>query len=553
MAGRKGMLSAHAVAEATTGPSGASSAVARRHGGQGRLQVPRQVSQCAILKKVKGATITLPNYFARSLKDHAEAPALEWRGQLSTFGQVARRADRIARVLRGRGIVKGDRLALYLPNSPLWIELYLACVSIGAIAVPVNILYRDREIGHIVADVEPSAVVARNSPVPGVDQRLVWPVDELVGHQAADLPTDVDDPAAASVALSAEPPDDPSDPALIVYTSGTTGRPKGAVLSHANLVANAAALLTAWRITSRDRLLLTLPLFHVHGLGNGLHCWLGSGCLLRLEERFDHQLAAQWFREFRPTVFFGVPTIYSRLVEIDERTARDLGSSARLFVSGSAPLPSALLERFEERFGHRILERYGMTETLMTLGNPLDGERRAGSVGVPLPGVEARVADANDTPLPDGAVGELQVRGPAVFNEYWRQGVDTAAAFTTEGWFKTGDIAERAADGYFTLRGRRSDLIISGGFNIYPREVEEVLTEHPTVSEAAVVGVPDQRRGELPVAFIVPAAGQSIDIDTLERHCRLHLASFKVPRRFETVDRLPRNAMGKVVKGALVP
>ena len=512
------------------------------------------MAQCTILKRMQSATITLPNYFARSLKDHAEAPALEWHGQLSTFGQVARRAERLAGVLRARGVGKGDRLALCLPNSPVWIELYLACVSIGAIVVPVNILYRDREIAHIVADAEPIAVVARESVVPGVDRSLVWSVNELEGYEnGAALPTDVDDPAAASVALSAESPVDPSDPALIVYTSGTTGRPKGAVLSHANLVANAAALLTAWRMTARDRLLLTLPLFHVHGLGNGLHCWLGSACLLRLEERFDHQQAAQGFRDFRPTVFFGVPTIYSRLVEIDPETAQELGRSARLFVSGSAPLPSALLERFEDRFGHRILERYGMTETLMTIGNPLDGERRAGSVGLPLPGAEARVVDPNDTPLPDGTAGELQVRGPTVFSGYWRRSADTAAAFTKDGWFRTGDIAERAADGYFTLRGRRSDLIISGGFNIYPREVEEVLTEHPMVSEAAVVGVPDERRGELPVAFIVPAAGQSIDIDTLERHCRLHLASFKVPRRFETVDRLPRNAMGKVVKGALVP
>jgi malonyl-CoA/methylmalonyl-CoA synthetase len=283
-----------------------------------------------------------------------------------------------------------------------------------------------------------------------------------------------------------------------------------------------------------------------------VHCWLGSGCLLRLEERFEHQQAAQWFREFRPTVFFGVPTIYSRLADIEEETARDVGRSVKLFVSGSAPLPAVLLERFAERFGQRILERYGMTETLMTIGNPVDGERRGGSVGLPLPGVEARVVGPNDTPLPDATVGELQVRGPTVFSGYWRRSADTAAAFTTDGWFRTGDLAERASDGYFTLRGRRTDLIISGGFNVYPREVEEVLAEHPTVSEAAVVGVPDERRGELPVAFIVPAAGQTVDIDALEQHCRLLLASFKVPRRFETVERLPRNAMGKVVKGALV-
>jgi malonyl-CoA/methylmalonyl-CoA synthetase len=288
----------------------------------------------------------------------------------------------------------------------------------------------------------------------------------------------------------------------------------------------------------------------VHGLGNGLHCWLASGCRLRLETRFDHTAAAEWFLDFRPTVFFGVPTMYSRMLEWPGAVAREIGRHARLFVSGSAPLPPALLEGFEERFGHRILERYGMTETLMTLGNPLAGERRAGTVGVPFPGVSARVVDAGGRDVRTGEIGELQVKGSTVFAGYWRRDEATRAAFQ-DGWFRTGDLAERAGDGYVTLRGRASDLIVSGGFNIYPREIEEFLLEQPEIREAAVIGVADERRGEVPVAFVVVRHGVSISDEELRLRCRTSLASFKVPRRFSIVGSLPRNALGKVQKHLL--
>jgi malonyl-CoA/methylmalonyl-CoA synthetase len=324
------------------------------------------------------------------------------------------------------------------------------------------------------------------------------------------------------------------------------------VLTHHNLVSNTANLITCWNITHHDRLLLALPLFHVHGLGNGLHCWLGSGCRLRLETRFDHAAAADWFLEFQPTVFFGVPTMYSRMVEWPAAVARQIGSRARLFVSGSAPLPAALLNAFEERFGHRILERYGMTETLMTLGNPLAGERRGGTVGMPFPGVTIRVVDAGGREVPAGDVGELQVKGPTVFAGYWRRDDATRAAFL-DGWFRTGDLAERSEDGYVTLRGRAGDLIISGGFNIYPREIEEFLLEQPEVREAAVVGVADERRGEVPIAFVVVNEGGSISDEDLRSRCRASLASFKVPRRVVFLTSLPRNALGKVQKHLLQP
>jgi malonyl-CoA/methylmalonyl-CoA synthetase len=269
-----------------------------------------------------------------------------------------------------------------------------------------------------------------------------------------------------------------------------------------------------------------------------LHCWLISGCRMRLLERFEHQTAVEQFLDFRPTLFFGVPTIYVRLLETPKEAARQIGSAMRLFVSGSAPLPAHVLEEFRTLFGHTILERYGMSETIMNISNPYVGERRPGSVGLPLPGVSVRLSDS----------GEVLLKGPNVFAGYWRRDDATRDAFV-DGWFKTGDIATRSDDGYYTLSGRKSDLIISGGFNIYPREIEEFLMEQPEIVEAAVVGEPDRLRGEIPVAYIV--VREPIDPDVLIERCRANLSSFKVPRRVENVTLLPRNALGKVQKHLL--
>ncbi|HWC00036.1 MAG TPA: AMP-binding protein, partial [Bryobacteraceae bacterium] len=337
-------------------------------------------------------------------------------------------------------------------------------------------------------------------------------------------------------------------PAAIVYTSGTTGVSKGAILTHHNFAANAVNLLTCWQISAADRFLLTLPLFHVHGLGNGLHCWLMSGCRTRLLERFDHRTVVAAFLDFRPSLFFGVPAMYVRLLDTPAAEAKEIGSAMRLFVSGSAPLPAQVLEEFRARFGHTILERYGMSETLMNISNPYAGERRPGTVGLPLPGVSVRCLDRDGKPVEDGATGELYLRGPNIFAGYWRREEATRAAFA-DGYFRTGDLAVRSPDGYYTLRGRTSDLIISGGFNIYPREIEEFLLEQPEVAEAAVVGVPDRVRGEIPVAFLVARA--AFDPQTLESRCREKLASFKVPRAFLAVDHLPRTALGKIQKHLL--
>ena len=455
-----------------------------------------------------------------------------------SFREIDARARGTAAALRARGLRSGDRLAVQLANGLAYLDLWLASLKLGAVFVPVNVLYRERELAHIVADAEPTAVVTT------VERARLLP--------AGTVAWDVETLAPGAPDAAGEAPDDDETPvgdeapAAIVYTSGTTGRAKGAVVTHGNLAANAVTLVEAWRITAEDRYLGVLPLFHVHGLANGVGCWLASGCRMRLVERFDHHAARAWLEEFRPTLFFGVPTIYVRLLELPDEAARVIGSRARLFVSGSAPLPASVFDAFRARFGHAILERYGMSETLMTLGNPYDGERRAGSVGLPFASVSTRIVDRSLRDVAGDETGELLVRGPSVFSGYWRQPEATRAAFA-DGWFRTGDLASREADGYVTLRGRASELILCAGFNVYPREIEELLLEQPGVREVAVVGVPDALRGERPLAFYVGEAEAS----ALEAACRGQLASFKVPAAFVRLDALPRNALGKVVKAEL--
>ncbi len=489
--------------------------------------------------------MTLTELFDQSLRARANRVGLEHTdadGALRalTFGEVDARANRMANELAARGLSRGDRLCVHLANRVEFIDLFLACARLGVVMVPINILYRERELRHIVTDAEPKAVVVEpKSDATYPDAAPLWDVSGLS--------------AAAGSRESGRPaaPVTGRDPALIVYTSGTTGTAKGAVLSHDNLAANGTTLTAAWRITEADRYLAMLPLFHVHGLANGIHSWLISGCRMRLLERFDHRTTPGVMADFKPTLVFGVPTVYVRLLDsavMGDDQARAIGGSARLFVSGSAPLPAHVHDAFRARVGHTILERYGMSEALMITSNPYHGERRPGSVGPPLPGVSARIVGETGEVLGDDEVGEVEVRSPHLFSEYWRRPDATAAAFH-DGWFRTGDVGVRSADGYYALRGRRGDLIISGGFNIYPREIEDVLLENTRVREAAVVGAPDELRGEVPIAYVV-SDGEP-DVGALEAACRAQLASFKVPRAFVRIDALPRTALGKVQKHLL--
>jgi malonyl-CoA/methylmalonyl-CoA synthetase len=466
--------------------------------------------------------MNLTDLFDLSLVGRRNAVALELRDQTLTFGEIDERSNRVAHLFKQRGLQAGDRLCVYLANCVEMIDVYLACVKLGVIFVPINILYKEREIVHILTDADPKAVVAADFPAAAT----VWR-PEKISAEAAALPA-----SRPPITL------DGDAPAGIIYTSGTTGASKGAILTHNNFAANALNLVTCWQITAADRFLLPLPLFHVHGLGNGLHTWLIAGCRMRLMERFERDTAAATFLEFQPTLFFGVPTIYVRLLDTPPDVARRIGASMRLFVSGSAPLPAQVVEDFRTLFGHVILERYGMTETFMNISNPYTGERRPGTVGLPLPGVSVKLID-----------GELYVRGPNVFPGYWKREEATRAAFV-DGYFRTGDVAVRSADGYYTLQGRKSDLIISGGFNVYPREIEEFLEEQDGVAEAAVSGVADPARGEVPVAYLVVKDG--FDQAKVEAACREKLASFKMPRRFVLVDKLPRTALGKIQKHLLL-
>lgn len=478
-----------------------------------------------------------------SLAGRAGAPALEDACTTPaspaklTFGDVDARANAMARLLEARGFVAGDRLAFFLPNRIEILDLYLACVRLGVIAVPMNALYKEREVTHLVADSAPKVVVTSADRAGYLPTGTAW-------WDVATLAAQAREHAGERVVKAR----DGSDIAALVYTSGTTGRAKGAMLTRNNLAANATALTTCWQITAADRYLAVLPLFHVHGLGNGVHCWLASGCLMRLEERFDIARAANVLREFRPTLLFGVPTVYIRLLELEDSVARSAGEHARLFVSGSAPLPAHIHAAFEAKYGHRILERYGMSETLMTIGNPYAGERRAGSVGFPFPGTAVRVVDSEGASVPDDAIGELWVKGPTVCAGYWNRADATTSAWV-DGWFRTGDMGSRGADGYFTLRGRGSDLIISSGFNVYPREIEDVILELPGVREAVVVGAPHSRKGEVPIAYIV--ADDAFDVTSVRAACAASLASFKMPVDVVRVEALPRTALGKVQKHLL--
>jgi malonyl-CoA/methylmalonyl-CoA synthetase len=436
---------------------------------------------------------------------------------------------RIAGRLQGAGLRSGDRMLFSAEPSIDLVIAHVAALRSGIVVVPANTAYREREVGHIVSDARPKAAL--------VDEpdRAGW-VLAAAGPETVVLGPDVDLPDRAPVALDAAAPD---APALIGYTSGTTGRPKGAVLTHANLLAGSESVGLSWRWTASDRLVLALPLFHVHGLCVGLHGTLLAGASAVLLPRFEVDAVLDAASGHQASLFFGVPTMYHRLAQSSR-----VGELARLrlCVSGSAALPAELHSTLAERCGQQVLERYGMTETLMNVSNPYDGERRAGTVGLPLPGVELRMANGDE--------GEILLRGPNVFARYWERPQATAES-SLDGWCRTGDLGSFDPDGYLRILGRSKELIISGGLNVYPREVEDVLLAHPGVAEVAVVGTPSDQWGELVTAFVVPTGDEPAP-DVLLAFAAERLAPFKRPRLFHFVDSLPRNALGKVVKHELV-
>jgi len=487
-----------------------------------------------------------------SFGERPGAEALVFGGRSFSFEEIDRLSAGYAAELEARGIRKGDRVAVFAESSPEVVVAMLGHYRSGIIHVPINTRYRAEEAEHILRDSGAAAVLFDA----GDRERILEEVGDIpvLRHR---LPISLASVASRSPspAVRLALPED-SDTAVLVYTSGTTGKSKGAALSFRALVDNTLALTSGWRFSSADRLALALPLFHVHGLAIGVHGALLHGMAMLLSSRFDAAEIVREFRESGATVFMGVPTMYVRLLEhlSTHPDAKEALSRGRLFTSGSAPLPAADFEAFERATGRRILERYGMTETLFTLTNPHDGERRAGTVGRPVEGCEVRIVADSESgrEAAEGEPGEILVRSNGQMTEYWGRPAETRDSYR-DGWFVTGDAAVRDAEGYVRILGRQSvDVIKSGGFKISAREIEDVIARHENVREVAVLGVPDRLWGERIVAAVVlrgrseaAAAAVESEISDLCRQC---LADYKRPREVRILEELPRNALGKVQK-----
>ncbi|MBL9075451.1 AMP-binding protein [Tabrizicola sp.] len=466
------------------------------------------------------------------LKEMAADPDRVWITGGLTYAGLLAETGRLANALLSLGLRKGDRLLLQVEKCEAVLSLYLACLRAGVVFLPVNPGYTVAETAHFLTDAEPALAVADPERVAGLAalNARVMALPELLAlaeGQGADF---------------ADPAHGPDDLAAILYTSGTTGRSKGVMLSRENLASNAEALVGLWRFTGGDVLLHALPVFHTHGLFVATNCVLYSGASMIFHRAF--QPAAVLEALPRATVMMGVPTFYTRLLS-DPGLTGEVCAGVRLFISGSAPLSPATHAEWKERTGHAILERYGMTETNMITSNPYQGARKAGTVGMPLPGVEVRIAGPEGV-LPPGEAGAIEVRGPNVFKGYWRLPEKTAEEFR-EGWFVTGDMGAFDGEGYLSILGRAKDLVITGGLNVYPAEVEAALDDLPGVAASAVIGVPHPDFGEAVVACVVG----SVEEAAVREALRERLAGFKIPKRVLVLEELPRNAMGKVQKAEL--
>ncbi len=470
-------------------------------------------------------------------------------GSRVTYGETFALAGRIANLFARRGVAPGDRIAVQVEKPWQAVAVFLASLRAGAVYLPLNAGYTPAEIAYFLGDAEAKLFVCRPE-----SEAVLEPVARDAG--VAGLLTLGQDGGGSLLEAAAGESEafetarrTADDLAAILYTSGTTGRSKGAMLTHRNLLSNAATLAEAWRFTGSDVLVHALPIFHTHGLFVAIDTVMLSGAGMHWRARFDADEVVALMA--RATTLMGVPTFYTRLVAHPKLTP-EATRNMRLFVSGSAPLLAETHQAFFERTGHRILERYGMTETGMNTSNPYDGERRAGTVGLPLPGVEVRVADPETGKVLDaGEIGVLEVRGPNVFKGYWRMPEKTAAEFRPDGFFVTGDIARIDEDGYVSIVGRAKDLIISGGYNVYPKEVESEIDALPGVLESAVIGLPHPDFGEGVTAVVVARAGKTLDERGIIGALDSRLARYKLPKRVIFAPELPRNTMGKVQKNVL--
>ncbi|HWW05262.1 AMP-binding protein [Collimonas sp.] len=486
--------------------------------------------------------------FEAIARDAGDATLIEsGNGQTLSYAQMLSLTARYANALRRLGVESGDRVAVQVDKSLQNFCLYLATLRMGAIYLPLNTAYQLNELEYFLQDAAPrllvctpanylaaSEMASRN----GVAHTLTLAADGS-GSLNALIASEADEFATSQ--MQAE------DVAIIIYTSGTTGRPKGAMLTHANLLSNGRALTQLWAFSERDVLLHALPLFHAHGLFIACHCALLSSSRMLFLDKFDAAQVSALLP--RATVMVGVPTFYTRLLD---QPSFDAASAAhmRLFISGSAPLLAETSREFLQRSGHIVLERYGMTESAIISSNPCSGERRIGSVGQAIAGVEVRIADGDDRPLGCDQVGGIQIRGSGVMKGYWRQPQKTAEEFSADGWFRTGDLGILSSDAYLTIVGRAKDLVISGGYNVYPKEVELAIDALPGVLESAVIGVPDRDFGEAVTAVVVRQC-PDLTSDAVITPLKAQLANYKVPKQVHFIAELPRNAMGKVLKNVL--
>ncbi len=466
-----------------------------------------------------------------------------------SFKEVGQESARYARFLTGVGICKGDRVVVQVDKSPQALFLYLACLRAGFIYLPLNTAYQARELAYFLDNAEPAAVICNSSNYKVLKElSRKSGIDKLYTLKADGSGSFVDAIEGTEPNFKTEKCA-PHDVAAILYTSGTTGLPKGAMLTHENLAENALALHAYWGWREGDVLLHALPIFHVHGLFVACHCALLNGSKMFFLPTFNSADVIRLLPE--STVFMGVPTFYTRLLA-DPGFNKVSCRNMRLFISGSAPLLEQTFEEFNERTGHTILERYGMTETGMNTSNPLNGERLPGTVGLPLPGVEARIIDEHGEQITDGSVGQLQVKGKNVFKGYWQMPEKTAEDFTDDGFFKTGDIAKCNPDnGYISIVGRSKDMVICGGYNVYPKEVESCIDDLDGVNESAVIGLPHPDFGEAVVAIVVLENSAELAEQDIIGSLKQSLANYKVAKRVFIVDELPRNSMGKVQKNVL--
>jgi malonyl-CoA/methylmalonyl-CoA synthetase len=487
----------------------------------------------------------------------ADKPALVTPGGLTlTYRELEAHVSRHAGLLRALGVTPGERVAVQVEKSPDALILYLACVKAGAVYLPMNSAYQEGEVDYFLGDAKPAVFVhqpksaewaARLCAKHGVAHRFTMPAEEEKA-KLKDWRRDWAENASKAAPVLEFAQRGPDDLAAILYTSGTTGKAKGAMLTVRNLASNALTLHRNWGFRADDVLLHALPLFHVHGLFVACNTALINASTMLFHAKFDAKAAITDMA--RATVFMGVPTMYVRLLAEPDFGAHSC-KNMRLFVSGSAPLRAETFNEFAARTGHTILERYGMTETGMITSNPLEGPRLGGTVGPALPGVSVRVVSDEGTPCASDEIGHIQVKGPNVLPGYWRMPEKNQEEFTADGFFKTGDVGKMDANGYISIVGRSKDLVITGGYNVYPKEIELLLDEMPGVMESAVIGVPHADFGEAVTAVVVGKPGTTLNEADIVASLKTCLAAFKVPKRVFVVTELPRNAMGKVQKNEL--